>query len=243
MFSENLEKPDRAQQFITQFYVIPTASDFINTVPLPLMLQQFRPQIFTRVVWEILLLNVVLFLITLLLQNYKGIDLTDQFALYYPTLPEFRWYQLLTHMFMHGGFMHILLNMYGLWMLGTRLESYWGANRFTFYYFACATGAFLMHWAMGYLGVSPASPVVGASGAVVGLISAFAFLFPNTEFFMMFIPIPIKAKYLVFIMLGYDLLGAFYFHDNIAHFAHVGGMITGGAIMLYWQKFDRNRFY
>jgi membrane associated rhomboid family serine protease len=206
------------------------------------MYQQFKPAFFTKAVLNLLLINGAFFLITEIMEFKHGPDLRGMLSLYFPTQPEFRWYQVVTHMFMHGSFMHIFLNMFGLWQLGVGLENVWGTRRFLFYYFACGIGAMLLHSFMSYYGYG-GFPVLGASGAVCGLISAYGILFPNTEFLVMFIPIPIKAKYLAILFAGYDLISGLMGTDNIGHFAHLGGMLTGVLIILYWRKFNRNTLY
>ncbi len=207
------------------------------------MYQQYRPERFTKAVLNLLLINGLFFLATWVLLVRYQYKLDDLFALYYPLSPSFEWFQPLTHMFMHGSIMHILLNMYGLWLFGTKLESLWGTQRFLFYYFVCGVGAFLIHWLMGYLQIIDFSPIIGASGAVSGLVLGYAFLFPNSEFMIIPIPIPIKAKYLIYLLGGYDLIFGLMNLDNIAHFAHLGGMLAGLALMLYWNKSNRKTLY
>jgi membrane associated rhomboid family serine protease len=186
-------------------------------------------------------------------------------------------------MFMHAGFLHLLFNMYALWIFGQVLERVWGPKRFLIYYLVTGFGAAILHSlvnyfqaqsimssltpeqineviskgylalsdgmnytnsAMGKLNLLVNIPTVGASGAVFGILLAFGMLFPNTELYMMFIPIPIKAKYFV---MGYGALELFNGvanvpGDNIAHFAHLGGMLFGFILIKIWGK-SSNNFY
>ncbi|MDR2087169.1 MAG: rhomboid family intramembrane serine protease [Dysgonamonadaceae bacterium] len=152
-------------------------------------------------------------------------------------------YQLVTYMFTHVDFLHIFFNMFALFMFGSIIERTWGAKRYLIYYLATGIGAGLVQllvWhVMGVDGIT-----IGASGAVFGLLLAFGMLFPNAPLFLMFIPIPIKAKYMV---IGYGLIEFFfgvfnYSDDNVAHFAHLGGMLFGIILILYWRK-KENRYY
>ena len=179
---------------------------------------------------------------------------------------KFQPYQVFTHMFSHspGMFAHILFNMFALWMFGRILENVWGAKRFLFFYLACGIGAAALHLGMQYLRseqllhafqsdnqlevkryIGALAPALGASGAIMGLFAAFAYLFPNTELIFLFIPFPIKAKWLVLIMAGLDLFGgvANISGDNLAHFAHLGGAITGFIIVFIWNKTNRRTLY
>jgi membrane associated rhomboid family serine protease len=153
--------------------------------------------------------------------------------------------------------------MFALWMFGRILENVWGAKRFLLFYLICGVGAAACHLAMQYyrceqllsffetngIQMTPllgaAAPAVGASGAIMGLLVAFAYLFPNTELYLMFIPIPIKAKWAVLGMAAIDLFGgvANMSGDNVAHFAHLGGALTGFILVLIWNKTNRKTFY
>lgn len=207
------------------------------------MFQQYRPERFTKAVLNLMIINGILFLATMVIGSKYGISLERQLALYFPLFPEFKWYQLITHMFMHGSIMHILLNMYGLWLFGSKLESLWGTQRFLAFYFICGIGAFLMHWMVGYLGYTELSPIIGASGAVSGLLVAYGYLFRNSQFMIIPIPVPIKAKYLVLILAAFDLVFGIIGNDGIAHFAHLGGMVAGFILIIYWNKTNRNTLY
>jgi rhomboid-like protein len=181
-------------------------------------------------------------------------------SLYYPDSVNFRPFQLVSHMFMHGGVAHLFFNMLALVMLGPYVESFLGAKRFLTLYLVSGFGAMLMHVAIWYLQLSSLSgteynylmsipyyniregmdhifPVVGASGAVYGVLAAFAALFPNTRLMLLFPPIPIKAKYLVAALVAFDLIsGLSGSGTGIAHFAHVGGALFGFLTLLFWRK-------
>jgi rhomboid-like protein len=188
----------------------------------------------------------------------------------YQSYEGFKPYQIATHMFAHAAysgnrivFYHILFNMFALWMFGRILENVWGGKRFLLFYLLCGVGAAICQLTIQYfrceellaaaLTNSPRTseligavvPAVGASGAIMGIFAAFGYLFPNTELFIMFIPIPVKAKWAVLGMAAIDLFGgiANFGGDNVAHFAHLGGAITGFIIVLIWNRRNRRRFY
>jgi membrane associated rhomboid family serine protease len=268
--------------------------------------QQYRPSRFgflPPVVKNILIINVIMYLALLAFEKKYQIDLNDLLGLHYFTSPKFRWYQVITHMFMHQNFAHIAFNMYAVWMFGTSLENFWGAKRFIIFYLFAGLGAAFLHTCYtgyelhafdtviahpdpdGYLKLmskyvdpthlqdfyrqwktTPASPeaisvaaktlagiqesittntyAVGASGALFGILLAFGMLFPNTELMLIFFPVPIKAKYFVMLYGGVELLtGVSQIPgDNIAHFAHLGGMLFGFILIKLWQK-NRTHFY
>ena len=223
--------------------------------------------------------NVVRNLIIINILFYIGSGLIGEgesmrmFAGTYPGSPFFKPWQIITHMFMHGGLGHIFFNMFALYMFGSQLERLWGPQRFLNYYLVSGLGGFLLHeFFIGYAlyqdygsffpaidamipeGVSPLDRVsymeilygrvVGASGAVFGLLLAFGMLFPNTRLMLLFPPIPIKAKYFVF---GYGAIELFLAlqnaqGDRVAHFAHLGGMLFGYFLLKRWQQ-DRGSFY
>lgn len=172
----------------------------------------------------------------------KQFQLTELFALYPVNSPWFKPYQIATHMFTHASITHILFNMFGLWMFGRILENVWGPRRFLLFYIICGVGAAVAHLAVEYF-TGGYSPAVGASGAVMGIFAAFAYLFPNTELYMMFIPIPIKAKWAVLGMAALDIFGSVTGGTGIAHFAHLGGALTGFILVLIWNKTNKKRFY
>jgi membrane associated rhomboid family serine protease len=234
------------------------------------------------VVKNLLILNGLMFLALMIAQS-QGISLNDTLGLYYPRSSAFKPVQIVTHMFMHGGFLHIFMNMFALWMFGNALEMRWGPERFLTYYFVCGLGAAALHMAVIHLQVSLLIPkvdgleaaqvfeqgrnlllsgrnyananmgqlnrlvnvpTVGASGAVFGLLLGFGMLYPNIPLMLIFFPVPIKAKYFV---MGYAAIELFsgvtrISGDNIAHFAHLGGMLFGYLLIRYWRKSSSNFF-
>lgn len=207
----------------------------------------------------LLIINIVMFIITLLVKP-MGIDLTSVLGLHFFKASDFHVYQLITYMFMHGGWMHIIMNMFMLWMFGMVIENVWGPRKFLFYYIVCGIGAGLCQELAQYgsyviqgldayqfvsmegTSVSMDSylnmmTTVGASGAIYAVLLAFGMLFPEERMFIIPIPIPIKAKWLV---LGSVALELFYAlgqpGDGVAHVAHLGGMLFGFVLIKYWQK-------
>jgi membrane associated rhomboid family serine protease len=215
---------------------------------------------------NILIINILLFGATFLFEK-QGIDLTNLLGLHYFAAPAFKPFQFITYMFMHGSIMHIFFNMYAVFMFGAILENVWGPKRFLFYYIFTGLGAAAIQLLVYYFEITPnlnhinevlaqtkdyieqskivdirneylnRYVVVGASGSLFGLLIAFGMLFPNTELMMMFIPIPIKAKYFV---AGYGAIELFSgLHnsasDNVAHFAHIGGMLFGFILLMIWR--------
>jgi len=268
----------------------------------------FRSSSMPPVVMNLLIINILLFLATMVMER-SGIELTRILGLYYPGSDQFRPYQLVSHMFMHGGLTHIFFNMFALWMFGRVLEQVWGPKRFLIYFFVTGLGAaglhllvlyiqmggmqsdavalmntpspegfaqfvndhfpeyqsriseFLVSWvsspnnpayiseAAGFVNqlvsMKMDIPTVGASGAVFGVLLAFGMLFPNTRLMLLFPPIPIKAKWFV---IGYGLIELYSGvlnqpGDNVAHFAHLGGMIFGFILIKFWNKTQRRNFY
>lgn len=202
----------------------------------------YRPNNFPPIVKNLIIINVLVFVA----QNIydKQYQLTGRLALYPIDSPYFQPYQIATHMFTHGSITHILFNMFGLYMFGKVLENVWGPKRFLLFYLVCGVGAAAAHLAVQYF-TGGYSAAVGASGAIMGIFAAFAYLFPNTELYIMFIPIPIKAKWAVIGFAAIDLFGgvAQMSGDNIAHFAHLGGALTGFILVLIWNKSNRRKFY
>jgi len=238
-----------------------------------------------QVTKNIILLNIMFFLATFVLQM-QGIDLTASLGAHVVNTPLFKPYQIVTHFFMHGGFFHILFNMYLFAILGAYLEHIWGPKRFFVFYIATALGAFTLYNIMGVYEVSQFkaliieqgfslteinnliinndrdaliatnssavvgyaqqafTPMVGASGAIFGVMAAFAILFPNTEFRLYF-AIPVKAKYFVAAYFLIEVYLSFQnnANDSTAHLAHVGGAIVGAIIVLFWRKADRSNFW
>jgi membrane associated rhomboid family serine protease len=153
--------------------------------------------------------------------------------------PSFQFWQLITYSFLHGGIFHLLLNMYALWLFGSRIEYAWGSKAFVIYYFTCVVGAGLVQLFVSSQGVSEGDiyPTVGASGGVFGLLLAFALTFPNERLMLIFPPIILKAKWFVLIFATIELyLGVTGTLAGIAHFAHLGGMLFGFLLLLYWGK-------
>jgi membrane associated rhomboid family serine protease len=182
----------------------------------------------------------------------------------FSTIDNFQPYQIFTYMFSHSpsSLFHLLFNMLWLWMLGRILEGVWGSKRFLFFYLACGVGAAALHLVIHYFraeqllnaiqtnNFSPSmlgalSPMLGASGAIMGIMAAFAYLFPNTPLYIFFFPVPIKAKWFVIAYVAIDLFGGLgnAAGDNIAHFAHLGGAITGFIIVVIWNKTNRKTLY
>lgn len=193
----------------------------------------------TPTVKQLLIINIIFFIGTYFLGDVTYVHL----GLFSFQNPLFRPWQLITHMFMHGNIMHIFFNMFALYSFGSALEHFWGGKKFLFFYISCGLGAALLQNGINYLMGDVDSLAVGASGAIYGLLTAFAFMFPNAELALMFIPIPIKAKYFVPGLLAVDLFlglkGDSIFGGSgtgIAHFAHIGGAVVGFIMMWYWRK-------
>ena len=237
-----------------------------------------RPDNFPPIVKNLIIINVLVYIAQVTLGQY---GITERISLYpimpaelhqllvankiYEPFEQFYPYQIATHLFAHSPkmIMHILFNMFGLWMFGRILENVWGPKRFLLFYLICGVGAAACHLAIQYFRcqellhaikandpiaqnlIGAAAPALGASGAIMGIFVAFGYLFPNTELYIMFIPIPIKAKWAMMGLAAYDLFGgvANISGDNVAHFAHLGGAITGFILVLIWNKSSRQRFY
>ena len=156
------------------------------------------------------------------------------------TVPHFQLWQLVTYAFLHGGTMHLLLNMYALWLFGTRMERVWGSKNFAFYYFFCVIGAGLVQLLVANLGAQPGEvypPTLGASGGVFGLLLAFGLTFPNERLMLIFPPVVLKAKWFVLIYGLIELVtGVTGTAAGIAHFAHLGGMLFGFVLLNYWRR-------
>ena len=240
----------------------------------------------TDTVKQLLILNILFFIGAQFVPQA-----TDLLALHYFESDKFKLWQPISHMFMHGGLMHIFFNMFALVSFGSALEHFWGPKKFLFFYFSCGIGAALIHSGINYYHfhdglntlisngfketeilnlinegkfmtswqavlspntfenmIGALTPTVGASGAIYGLLVAFAFMFPNAELALLFIPVPIKAKYFVPGIVLLDLFsgvtGYSIFGGGIAHFAHVGGALFGFLMMWYWKKnqFSKNRW-
>jgi membrane associated rhomboid family serine protease len=202
------------------------------------------------VIKNLIILNLLLYVATFIFGESM---LLKYLALWYPETPYFHPYQFISYMFMHGGFLHVAINMFILFMFGVELETIWGPKKFLAYYIICGLGAGLLHtlinfWMLHHGGndfldnVAP-PPMVGASGAIFGVLIAFGLMFPDRQMFFLLFPIPIKAKYMVFIWALIELTSGIgkFAGDNVAHFAHLGGMLTGLIIVLIWRK--QGKFY
>lgn len=196
----------------------------------------------TPIVKHFIIINVIMFALTLMAENF----MLEKFALFYFNSPFFKPYQLISYIFMHGGFMHILFNMYSLYIFGSVLESVWGGKKFFIYYMVTGIGAALFHLFITYLRIESGVldpylasiiPMVGASGAIYGLLLAYGVLFPNNVLTLFFPPVSLKAKYMVFVFGGLEfLLGLGGSGDGVAHFAHLGGMLFGFVILMIWKR-------
>lgn len=216
---------------------------------------------------NLLIINVLCFFGMLVAKRY-GIDVENLLGLHFFLASDFNLSQLISYMFMHANFQHIFFNMFAVWMFGRVLEQVWGPKRFLTYYLICGIGAGLIQELVQYLeyaftlsnydsvnlgiagGIIPMEEylnmmtTVGASGAVYGILLAFGILFPNSQMFIFPLPFPIKAKYFV---IGYAVLELFLGlggGDGVAHFAHLGGMLFGLILIIYWRKKNGNQqFY
>ena len=193
----------------------------------------------TPIVLNLIIINALVFVAQMVMDKTAP-GLTGYIALYSYQSELFKPYQLVTHMFAHGGFMHILFNMYALWMFGSVLERVWGPKKFLIFYLVCGLAAGLAQmFTMDLMGSA-----VGASGAIMGLLAAFAYLFPNVQFYILPFPFPIKAKFMVAIYAAIDLFGGLHpgASDNIAHFAHLGGLVMGFILVIIWGKTGKQTF-
>jgi len=196
--------------------------------------QEFKPRQFQQipvVVKYILIINIALFAAK---NFFPFLDLDRHLDLSPMNSTDFKPHQFITYMFMHANLPHIFLNMLGVYMFGSILENIWGPKRFLNFYILCGLGAALLQLAISYFH-HEYTILLGASGSLFGLLVAFAMMFPNTELQLYFV-IPVKAKYLVLAYTIYELYNGFFAHDNIAHFAHIGGLIVGIIIMLIWKR-------
>lgn len=213
------------------------------------MYAQYQRRSTPPVVKNLIIANCVALLATELLPF--GDEIISRFALFNVESPLFHSYQVFTYMFLHGGVSHLFFNMFALWMFGRQLEIELGSQRFFTYYMVCGIGAALLQLGVGYaeyahavsavgeFGAMPLLrvPTVGASGAVYGLLLAFGVLHPNSMIMLIFPPIAMKAKWFVLI---YGLLELFFgisgYQAGVAHFAHLGGMLWGLALLYWWKK-------
>ena len=219
---------------------------------------------------NIIIVNVVIMIATFFRDSF----MVEKFALWFPASPYFEWWQPVTHLFMHGGLLHLFFNMYTLYIFGTVLERVWGAKKFLIFYFVTGVGAALVHmgvqwWeyssALEAVGLTTSQaaalsgdiatsiemgakyiptwsstlfvPTVGASGAIYGVLMGYAMLYPDSIMRLIFPPIALKAKWFVLIFAGLELLlGMSSTGTGVAHFAHLGGLIFGFALIMYWKK-------
>ena len=183
---------------------------------------------------NLFLVNALMFIATCINQNY----MVATFAMFFPTSPFFHWWQPVTHMFMHGGFWHIFLNMWCLLMFGSALERSIGSRKFVLFYFVAGLGAVAVHTLVQYLqGPILNVPTLGASGAIYGIQIGYAMLYPNDIWTLVFPPVSLKAKWFVLIFIAIELFtGITGTADGVAHFANLGGALFGFLLMLYWKK-------
>ena len=209
---------------------------------------------------NLLIINVLMFIATFVFQR-TGVDLNEMLGLHFFKASNFSVYQIVTYMFMHGGWTHLFFNMFALWMFGCVVENVWGQKKFLFYYISCGIGAGILQEFVQYIsyfvidGIDNYNYVnmsgvritvdeflnqlttVGASGAIYGILLAFGMLFPEERIVIFPLPIPVKAKWFV---CGYAVIELFSAlgtsGDGVAHFAHLGGMLFGLLMILYWRK-------
>ena len=201
---------------------------------------------------NLLIINLIMFVATMINKEF----MVHQFALYYPASQNFRLWQIITHMFMHGGIWHIVFNMYALVMFGSIIERTIGAKKFLILYFVCGLGAVALHLGVQYIqaqtylaGIANGSPnaaanylalksipALGASGAIYGLLITYAMLFPDARLSLIFLPFTsMSSKTWVIIFAAIELLtGITGTIDGVAHFAHLGGMLFGWLLIRYW---------
>jgi membrane associated rhomboid family serine protease len=243
-------------------------------------MNEYRPggfQILPPVIKNLIIINVLVYAATYVLQKSGIVDLNYYLALFQWNSPLFRPWQIVTHLFMHASLGHLFGNMFALWMFGNVIENALGTKRFLIFYFICGLGSVLLYSGVFYwenaaniqwfhhqtiadqyqmvqqiissnVGDPRAFPMVsqmlGASGAIMGVLFAFGYLYPDVEIYIYFL-IPIKAKYLVAIYAAFELLAGFYNSpsDQVAHFAHIGGMLFAYLLLNYWKKSRRNNNY
>lgn len=192
-------------------------------------------------------INILMFIATLINENF----MVANFAMFYPASPFFKPWQILTHMFMHGGFWHIFFNMYSLLMFGSILERSLGPKKFLIFYFVTGLGAVALHtgveWMQARVFIANGdvdayqrllvTTTLGASGAIYGVLIGFAMLYPQARLTLIFPPIPMTAKWLVIIFAAIELFsGINGIQESVAHFAHLGGMLFGWLLIRWWRK-------
>jgi membrane associated rhomboid family serine protease len=233
--------------------------------------QEFRPRSFQTlppVIKNLLIINIILFIAKIVFANSLGIDLDRILGLHWVTSEDFKPYQFITYMFMHGDITHIFFNMFAVWMFGSVLENVWGSKRFLFYYIVTGLGAAAIQYVVFSFQIQDLNEkittimqqpgfdaeanlqlihekrmiidnmvIIGASGALFGLLLAFGMMFPNTMLYVYFL-IPVKAKWFVIAYGAIELISGIRSNpmDNVAHFAHLGGMLFGFIIIMIWKK-------
>ena len=203
------------------------------------------------IVKNLIIINALILLATQV-ESFR-LPMYEYLALFYPQSPFFKPHQLLTHMFMHSDFWHLFFNMYALWIFGSPLERTWGSKRFLLFYLVTGIGAalfyILVQWVQityfgGNLYNAMTIPMVGASGAIFGVLLGFGMLFPNVILQLIFPPVRLKAKYFVMIYGALELfLSIQQPGDSVAHVAHVGGMIFGFILIKLWKKKSMNKYW
>ncbi len=223
------------------------------------------------VVKNLLIINVICFLPFVLFNKPMADQIRDLVSAYYFDSPYFKPWQPITYMFFHGGWEHIIFNMFALFSFGSIIEYNMGSKRFIMFYFICGLGGLALQWAVqafevyravGTITVSHdfvptsqeifdqvhavyGSTMVGASGAIFGVLIAFGMLYPNAELMILFIPVPVKAKYVIPVYIVIELfLGLGQFNgDNVAHFAHLGGAVLGFLLIKLWRLQGPRDYY
>jgi membrane associated rhomboid family serine protease len=216
-----------------------------------------RPKFNSPVVRNLLIANFAMYALSYLVRKSQGFDLDSVLGLFYYKSANFKPHQFITFLFMHdpNNILHIAFNMWGLWIFGKILETHWGSKKFFTYYMICGIGSgmtqqlawyYMLHGDNQIMALQPDQyqfvidhvSAIGASGAIFGLLLAFGMIFPNVPLQFIFVPIPIKAKYLVIGYGLYELFGGITNSsgDNVAHFAHIGGLITGFIIIMIWKR-------
>ena len=196
---------------------------------------------------NIVAINVLVFIATLVNQQF----MVANFAMFYPTSPFFRPWQIITHMFMHGGFWHIFFNMYSLLMFGTVLERSIGSKKFLIFYFVTGLGAVALHTGVEWIEAQIfmaneqvmayhnllMTPTLGASGAIYGVLIGYAMVYPQSRLTLLFPPVTLTAKWMVIIFAAIELFtGITGTADGVAHFAHLGGMLFGWLLIRMWRR-------
>ncbi|MEP6684995.1 MAG: rhomboid family intramembrane serine protease [Parafilimonas sp.] len=231
--------------------------------------RQTRFEILPPVIKNLIIINALIFLAQSVLGQDVETKIFNLFALHTWQSPLFKPWQFITYLFLHGSIEHILFNMFALWMFGSVLENLWGPKRFLIFYFVCGLGAAFCHMVVLYYDMQPVveafnhlpydqqqlvlsdpnfklyEPTLGASGAIFGCLAAFGYLFPNSLMYILFLPIPIKAKWIVLGYIGVEIFLALKNSagDDVAHVAHLGGAIFGLILVYFWNKTNRKTLY